>query len=440
MEKFPNIAKARMAALKPGPHPEAEQLSAFSENALGTVEREIVLAHLATCLDCRDVVGLAAAARSSDAPVSKPARAGFRWTTFQWAAVAASVAIVTIAVIVVGPAQKQTEQHVAGAAATRPEPSANTAAPITLEPKPASGQGERQEARPPAKKPDADLKAKVEKRSSTTAPVQAAGGGFGGGVYRVAPKASERANDEVTTTEKKEQAPPGSVAQSPTNQEYAYSTGATDTLVDGGKLSGANAPAAAAAQKQAEQSSSSRVADSERRDQQAKSANELSKDLSAGPSPESLQIATKASRKPNRSAAAQPNAAPATFSGAAMTAANLDSAPVLWRVASGGIQSSADNGASWEARTPAQDIQWTSVAAAGQQVWAGGKAGALYLSRDGGQSWTKISLSGDDTMAVGDVTAIRLISPGVVNVSVTPGGTWQSTDGGKSFRLLPYKR
>src|SRR4051812_12690647 len=113
MEQFSNTAKARLAALRPGPHPEAEQLNACAENALAAAERATVLAHLATCVDCRDVVAVSVAARPADAALVKPARAGFRWATFQWAAVAASVAIVTVAVLVVGPRQGQREAHLA---------------------------------------------------------------------------------------------------------------------------------------------------------------------------------------------------------------------------------------------------------------------------------------------------------------------------------------
>src|SRR3954469_9257500 len=121
MEQFPKIAKARLAAARPGPHPEAEQLGAFSEDALGASERETVLAHLATCVDCRDIVGLAAAARPADTSLAKPVRGGFRWATFQWAAVAASLAIVTVAVLVVGP-KETTRQTESAPAVLQPQP------------------------------------------------------------------------------------------------------------------------------------------------------------------------------------------------------------------------------------------------------------------------------------------------------------------------------
>ena len=124
MEQFPKIAKARLRGLRADLHPDAEELNAFAENALAAQERESVLEHLSACGDCRDAVALALAARPSDATLTKPARGGFRWATFQWAAVAASVAIVTVAVLVVGPRQQQTPQRATETAALRQEPAA----------------------------------------------------------------------------------------------------------------------------------------------------------------------------------------------------------------------------------------------------------------------------------------------------------------------------
>src|SRR4051812_3580163 len=97
MEHIPKIARVRMAAQVAGTHPEAELLNAFAENAVTAKERQDVLAHLADCANCRQVVSLAAEARPQGEPLVKAARGGFRWATFQWAAVAASVAIVTVA-------------------------------------------------------------------------------------------------------------------------------------------------------------------------------------------------------------------------------------------------------------------------------------------------------------------------------------------------------
>jgi hypothetical protein len=86
-------------------HPGAESLNAFAEQALGTPEREQILAHLAGCGRCRQVIFLAHhAAADAEAPVRVPADrpatqpgAWFWNWRFAWvpaAALAASLALV----------------------------------------------------------------------------------------------------------------------------------------------------------------------------------------------------------------------------------------------------------------------------------------------------------------------------------------------------------
>jgi hypothetical protein len=73
--------------LQPGQHPDADQLSAFADNALPAHERQETLAHVAGCEDCRSVVFLAQEAAFDDQatqesvtpvrPVRKPWFAGW---------------------------------------------------------------------------------------------------------------------------------------------------------------------------------------------------------------------------------------------------------------------------------------------------------------------------------------------------------------------------
>jgi photosystem II stability/assembly factor-like uncharacterized protein len=115
----------------------------------------------------------------------------------------------------------------------------------------------------------------------------------------------------------------------------------------------------------------------------------------------------------------------------------LTSTPIQWRIASGRVESSADNGASWQVRSPVNGIPLTTVAASGAEVFAGGKVGTLLVSRDGGQSWGGVALTG--TVLPFEVTQIKITSPEVVDVILSNGYDFQSNDGGKSFRLLPQK-
>lgn len=121
---------------QPGMHPEAELLNAFAEQALAAPQRELVLAHLATCPRCRQVVSLAleAAELEPSAPLHAPlqglrARAPwFRNWQIAWAPVAALAGIVTLAAIVhVRRAQQPAELAAAPQAA--PHQQALTEAP-----------------------------------------------------------------------------------------------------------------------------------------------------------------------------------------------------------------------------------------------------------------------------------------------------------------------
>jgi hypothetical protein len=67
-------------------HPDANLLAAFSENRLHGREREDLLAHLAECADCRQIVALS----SEPATPAKPRSLSTAW---RWAAVAATAAL-----------------------------------------------------------------------------------------------------------------------------------------------------------------------------------------------------------------------------------------------------------------------------------------------------------------------------------------------------------
>src|SRR5258708_27243816 len=98
------------AAVPERVHPDADLLTAFTEQRLSVTERDSVLEHLALCGDCRDVIALArpgpdivgapvANETEADRAVSRagvPARhqQRFAWPSLPWTALAAGVAVV----------------------------------------------------------------------------------------------------------------------------------------------------------------------------------------------------------------------------------------------------------------------------------------------------------------------------------------------------------
>jgi hypothetical protein len=65
--------------LHPGQHPDADQLSAFAEHVLPGHERVDMLAHLAECADCRQIVFLGQRAQEAQTPLSAAPRSHVGW-------------------------------------------------------------------------------------------------------------------------------------------------------------------------------------------------------------------------------------------------------------------------------------------------------------------------------------------------------------------------
>jgi hypothetical protein len=463
MEQFPKIAKVRMTAQATGEHPEAEQLNAFAENALASGERESVTTHLATCASCREIVSLAVEARPEGSVSVKPARDGFRWATFQWAAVAASVAIVTVAVLVVGPKETKAPQRAPESVAMqRQQPAESPAVPSA----PQTANLDSKASRAAEPKSDAHAKSREPGKTATaraaTGPYIADGvaitdGGFGGiGVYgRGKDLKSASTDTSANLAEKKEVGSAQPAGKTAPARELAYSAPGSqdaDTFTSSVRRAPApSQPAQGALQGGTAQNAPppASVVDGERgrAEIQTKGSNEISKDkradAGAAASTESVQVAANAasvqvySRQVSKKADSKK---PAGAASGGMIATSFDASNIrTWRLQSGRIQSSDDGGKAWQDHTPAANLQPTIVAAVGQQVWVGGKSGALFISRDYGQNWTKTSLTGDDVIPLGDVSEIKIKNPQLVDVILNGGDDWQTIDGGKSFRLLPRK-
>lgn len=106
MDPLKKLVADRLKAQVAGPHPDAEVLSAFAENALPASERETVLQHLSTCADCRETTFLAVpvAAESQPivtAPKTRPVFA------LRWGTLAACVAIAAVFLV----SRRQTPQN-----------------------------------------------------------------------------------------------------------------------------------------------------------------------------------------------------------------------------------------------------------------------------------------------------------------------------------------
>jgi carboxypeptidase family protein/photosynthesis system II assembly factor YCF48-like protein len=98
MDGVRKLVGERLKVQTAGPHPEAELLAAFTENALLPGERETVVDHLAKCSVCRETIFLAlpnpAEMQTVLAPVKRHPRFALRWGTLVAAIAVAAVLIV----------------------------------------------------------------------------------------------------------------------------------------------------------------------------------------------------------------------------------------------------------------------------------------------------------------------------------------------------------
>lgn len=93
MASVRKLVSGRLNTQSAGPHPDADLLSAFAENALPEAERRHVLVHLADCGGCREAVFLSLPQPADDQTVLIP-RPG-RWRMrLRWGSAVASIVII----------------------------------------------------------------------------------------------------------------------------------------------------------------------------------------------------------------------------------------------------------------------------------------------------------------------------------------------------------
>jgi hypothetical protein len=153
-----------------GHHPDADQLSAFMEQALPAHERERVLAHLAICPDCRETVVLSLPhLEAPPAPATKPAR---NWWFFGWPVfVPAAFALAALSFFAVYVHRANT----GGAIATQSQMAASQPPAVVLP----SAQASLAESAPPAAKSRPANRLSPPAGAPVSAPGAASGSGSG---------------------------------------------------------------------------------------------------------------------------------------------------------------------------------------------------------------------------------------------------------------------
>jgi hypothetical protein len=427
-------------------HPDADLLTAFTERSLAGQARESVLAHLAQCADCRDIVALALPEEDAAVLTPKVRVPWFRLPALRWAAVAAGISVVAVGTF-------QYRNQNARMAKLSPNVNKTEAVALLTQPAPQIASTEMKTAAPePAKKLVAkkQLPENLRTEIASEAPRTATHTFTNSLVGRVA---RGRLGGTVGGVAGEKESPPTASARE-------FIAAGAGPAAPGATLS---APAPATSQQKIPSVSETVEVSAETAPIQTAQA-DLGSDkdtLSRAKSPVNDQV---------QSSQVQANQTVLPIQGRNVTNLQTLSANAVprWTIASNGaLQRSVDDGATWQdvnvtgnesmsalmvqAETPpakapkkkSLDKQYAGafpvfrvVAVNGMEVWAGGNAGILYHTVDAGNSWSRVVPSYEGEPLGGDIVSIQFPDPQHVQISTSVGQTWLTVDSGQSWRKI----
>ena len=404
MEQLSKSIRQRLqvAANQGGSHPDANLLAAFADRALSKTERVQVLEHLARCADCRDIVSLATPEFETSGVVTPASSSGWlRGPVLRWGALAASVAVVTVAVTL-----PKMSRHLSPFSTTQSaQTEAKRNAPEARMEEPTAKL--TVSASPSYKARDVDSAAKQLKRSEIS---NRANGG-----RSAAPSRSGKAAGANSTLPMPQAAAPASPPL------LAKSVGEDQAVLTRKK----------------EQRSDSEVA----------AANEVVA-LEAKAAPAELAIAPgKAKDAPQNAgdfpARFEPNAKTAV---AKRTLADTSSAKndelqsrgklvPRWTLSSDGtLQRSFDAGKTWATIPFAGNSVFRALAAVGTDIWVGGSGGSLYRSTDAGEHWLKVTPAVGQKVLTADIIGVEFTDANHGKLTTTDEQIWITADAGQTWQ------
>jgi hypothetical protein len=452
MPEVPKIVYDRLRAVGPGgtapeaAHPDPDVLTAFAEHSLLAEERDGVLQHLARCGDCRELVALSipptvtqpAAAQESESTVSAASstvgkaggqRSWFGWPGLRWAALAAGL-IVAGGILLIHQgkpsAVPEAKQQPAG---TVSQP-AETAVAKKAVPAPDNNLITRNAEENPAL---ADRAANRDKKSLFAYSASAPG---------------------------KKVIAGGQIEPRTASKDLAAGA-AVGAVVGTAPTSPAPAPQAPSASETVEVTSESAVVMPEdARSDQTVNGKPVADLPATGRQVADLAIISKAKAAKTESnatsslqrsetldkqqttdtAARQQGAVTSLNTAAAKMRPNADKPdfpqppqhPAQWAIHENDLQRSLDSGVAWKTVLHS-DRPLLCYAAGGNDIWAGGKAGDLFHSTNGGLTWSQVHPSAQDQTLSEDVTHIDIYSPSQIALVTGNNQSWNTTDGGKTW-------
>ncbi len=477
MQRIAKLVSGRLQARPVGPHPDADLLSAFAENALLDTERAQLLQHLEACANCRDIVYLAMPGSTDLQKVLslRPSRSS--WFALRWGALAASI---VVAGVFVGRhslfhARYQPAKVVVAPA---PTPYAN----MSEKKVPAELDAMRDERAAPKSVPQAIATQRPERKHMTARP-QATLDFEESGQVRVSPQPNPNqtvnsrvqnlplegrnttALSDLRGSESKPPSAPqpvggiakdkneiGSASSSPAlvAKESTVKGDVSGTVVDPSGAVVANAKITAGG------AIGTKTATSDL-------SGKFSFDLPSGSysikaeapgfqTTEIKQVAVLENKNPAMRVMLQPGSTAETVEVSA-AAVGVDEAPaaarsrqqgigsgtespqVQWSLSSdGGVQRSGNGGQTWQSVSVATGTTFRALSGLGANIWVGGKTGVLYHSGDSGRTWTRIVAVADGQKLQSDISHVDFYNALNGTVSTTNGEVWTTSDGGRTWQ------
>jgi hypothetical protein len=390
-------------------HPDAELLAGFAERALSPDERDGILEHLAVCGDCREVVTLALPAGAVSAPIGIetetdqslgiPAKAGNGWIgspALRWAALATGVAVAA-SVLLLHP--KNLNQAML---TSEKQPATTIAQPSEHSQIAASTDGISNKAMPDEARPEpGQLPDKLNPRQASARSPRPSHGMLAANNARKPPAMGKLPTAPGTRAQAGYRAP----ANGSTSETFA-------TSAESNLMAQNDAPAIEKAKQvplaiQAQASTEQRASDAGA--------------ASDAPPLKSLDTAGL-SLNP-------------------MSADQMSARAGAWSITEGRLQRSVDSGQSWQSALHT-DRPLLCYAAHDEDVWAGGQAGILYHSSNGGLTWMQVRPWINSQQLSSDITHLELRDnlgngkprpPQEIIVSTSNNEIWTSIDGGTTW-------
>lgn len=434
MEKVPQIVSERLSAISVAAnHPDADMLTAFSERTLSDFERAVVIEHLGTCFECREIVALALPMMEPDQQIVRTARpAWLTWPVLRWGVVAAGIIVVGS----FGFLQYQHRREVPATTASKaPENFDNEAKNVAPT---APTQAANQDKQPVPSRDESD---------------RAASSAAGTSAMAAAPPSSENLLRGQPVTRNLQHGPHVQYQQNANNLQSQ--TAAPPASPPAPARLTVGQPAGALVFSQAPTANAPSPSPN--------AENEIAKlDSGAAALGEQAEM-----RRLNSRVERSKPIAPAAKTAAQASAANLaqfvsanPATSIMWRVDSGSLQRSLDQGNTWQkvdvngaaggvpqtihgsAKEAVSDSLkkevlapvFSGVASNGPDVWAAASGGLLYHSIDTGWHWTRVVPSSAGARLSGDIVSLQFFDPQHGRVVTAVPEVWTTDDGGQTWQ------